>query len=370
MRIPFGNMKDGREVSLYTIHNTNGTEAAVTDLGASLVLLGFKDRAGTWRDLVLGHDNAAEYEDGHGSIGGTVGRFANRIGGGKFTLNGTTYELTKNSGPNTLHGGRDPFTKRLWTAAYASDRSVTFTLKSPDGDQGFPGNMEITVTYSLDDDDTLHIDYSARSDRDTPLNLTNHSYFNLAGLTVTEINEPDRLYDADMLSPARPACKMPSVFDQIAKINASAFTPNDAYSLPTGEILPVEGTPFDFRSPKPLGADIDAAYKQLEYGSGYDHNFVIDGEGYREAAALYCEATGIKMTVLTDLPGMQLYTANNLTDEPGKCGAVYSPRCAVCFETQYFPDSVNREYFPGGVLLAGEIYRSRTSYRFEIADGI
>ena len=359
MKTSFGNMKDGREVSLYTIENANGMKAALTDIGATLVSLLVKDRRGIERDMVLGHVDATGYEDGHGSIGGTVGRFANRIGGGRFTLNGRTYELTRNNGPNTLHGGCDPFTKRLWNAADVSKSSVTFTLKSPDGDQGFPGNMEISVAYSLDDEDTLHIDYAAKSDLDTPLNLTNHSYFNLAGTVAID---PEDLN--------HPVGETPGVLDQIAWINAVSFTPNDDNSLPTGEIRQVAGTPFDFRIPKALGVDIAADYNQLAYGSGYDHNFVIDGEGYREAAALFCEKTGIRMTVMTDLPGMQLYTANHLKDEPGKYGDVYMPRCAVCFETQFFPDAVNREDFPGGVLRAGEVYRSRTSYKFEIADGI
>ena len=220
--------------------------------------------------------------------------------------------------------------------------------------------MEISVTYSLDDDDALHIDYTACSDHDTPLNLTNHSYFNLAGSAPAASNE----------NSTECITEIPSVLDHIAIINAVTSTPNDSDSLPTGEIRPVAGTPMDFSLPKKLGQDISAMYDQLDYGSGYDHNFVIDGEGYREAAALYCEKTGIKMTVLTDLPGVQLYTANHLNDEPGKYGAVYTPRCGVCFETQYFPDAVNKENFPGGILKAGEKYHSRTTYRFELADRI
>ena len=389
----FGKLKDGRNASLYVLRNTNGMAAAVTDYGATLVKLIMPDRDGELRDVVLGHDDVSEYETGHGSIGATVGRFANRIGGACFTMNGKTYELTANNGPNALHGGRDPYSKRLWQAKipfgrintneiykqYAieslNDRwpvnaqnsldgdTVTFSLDSPDGDQGFPGDLHIEVTYTLTADNELHIDYCAvlAGNAATPLNLTNHSYFNLSG------------HDSG------------TVYDQTVQINAEQFTPNDSWSLPTGELKDVAGTPMDFRKAKRIGQDIHAEDEQIEIGCGYDHNFVLDGwkekaiepeepsvkraEGqcrYRECAALYSAESGILMTVLTDLPGMQLYSGNHLGGELGKGLASYMDGAGICFETQFWPDAVNKEDFPGGVLRPEEEFRSRTTYRFSI----
>ena len=375
--IGFGELSDGRKAGLYILKNTSGVEAAVTDYGAALVSLVIPGRDGKMKDVVLGHDDVTYYETGHGSIGAVVGRFANRIGGARFVFNGKTYELTANNGPNALHGGRDHYIRRLWTAkidfasmksgeiykAYAkeslNDRwptavqesmdgdKVTFCLDSPDGDQGFPGNLHIEVTYTLTDENELHIDYKAVSDADTPLNLTNHSYFNLDG-------QESR-----------------SVLDQICQIRADYFTPNDSTSLPTGELRPVKGTPMDFRTPKALGRDIYLDDEQLGYGNGYDHNFVLKGEAgedglceYRECASLFSEESGIRMEVLTDMPGVQLYTANSLKGEPGKRGIVYTPRCGVCFETQFWPDAVNKEHFPGGVLGKDKEFNSRTTYKF------
>ena len=389
----FGKLKDGRNASLYVLRNTNGMAAAVTDYGATLVKLIMPDRDGELRDVVLGHDDVSEYETGHGSIGATVGRFANRIGGACFTMNGKTYELTANNGPNALHGGRDPYSKRLWQAKipfgrintneiykqYAieslNDRwpvnaqnsldgdTVTFSLDSPDGDQGFPGELHIEVTYTLTADNELHIDYCAvlAGNAATPLNLTNHSYFNLSG------------HDSG------------TVYDQTVQINAEQFTPNDSWSLPTGELKDVAGTPMDFRKAKRIGQDIHAEDEQIEIGCGYDHNFVLDGwkekaiepeepsvkraEGqcrYRECATLYSAESGILMTVLTDLPGMQLYSGNHLGGELGKGLASYMDGAGICFETQFWPDAVNKEDFPGGVLRPEEEFRSRTTYRFSI----
>ena len=389
----FGKLKDGRNASLYVLRNTNGMAAAVTDYGATLVKLIMPDRDGELRDVVLGHDDVSEYETGHGSIGATVGRFANRIGGACFTMNGKTYELTANNGPNALHGGRDPYSKRLWQAKipfgrintneiykqYAieslNDRwpvnaqnsldgdTVTFSLDSPDGDQGFPGDLHIEVTYTLTADNELHIDYCAvlAGNAATPLNLTNHSYFNLSG------------HDSG------------TVYDQTVQINAEQFTPNDSWSLPTGELKDVAGTPMDFRKAKRIGQDIHAEDEQIEIGCGYDHNFVLDGwkekaiepeepsvkraEGqcrYRECATLYSAESGILMSVLTDLPGMQLYSGNHLGGELGKGLASYMDGAGICFETQFWPDAVNKEDFPGGVLRSEEEFRSRTTYRFSI----
>ena len=397
----FGKIKDGRKVSLYILRNSGGMAAAVTDYGATLVKLMVSDRDGNLRDVVLGHDDVSEYETGHGSLGATVGRFANRIGGARFTMNGKTYELTANNGPNALHGGRDPYSKRMWLARIPFGRintneiykqfaieslndrwpvnaqnsldgdTVTFCLDSPDGDQGFPGDLHVEVTYTLTADNELHIDYCAALSgaSATPLNLTNHSYFNLSG------------HDSG------------TVYDQVVQIKAEQFTPNDKWSLPTGELRDVAGTPMDFRKPKRIGKDILAEDEQIEIGCGYDHNFVLKGWNespadtmaqntdlsadaakknayglcaYRECASLYSAESGIMMTVLTDLPGMQLYTGNHLGGELGKDLASYMSGAGVCFETQFWPDAVNRDNFPGGALNTEEEFHSRTTYRFNI----
>ena len=376
----FGKIRDGRHASLFILRNASGMTAAVTDFGAALVSLKVPDRDGKTRDVVLGHDNAAYYESGHGSLGATVGRFANRIGEARFSMNGRTYELTASNGPNALHGGRDHYNTRLWEAKipfgkissnaiyqkYAleslGDRfssglqesmdgeTVTFCLESPDGDQGFPGDLHVEVTYTLTEAGDLHIDYFAAlaGELSTPLNLTNHSYFNLNG------------HDSG------------NVYEQTVQIDADFFTPNDRWSLPTGEIRKVEGTPMDFTRPKMIGRDIHAEDEQIEIGCGYDHNFILRGEpdadsgmcGYRKCASLYSEESGIMMTVLTDLPGVQLYSGNHLNDETGKDGAFYTAGSGVCFETQFWPDAVNKESFPGGILKAGKEFISRTTYAF------
>lgn len=344
MRKPFGTTADGKEAGLYILRNSREMKAAVSDYGATLVQLNIKDKKGVIRDMVLGYDDVAGYEKGQESFGGTVGRVANRIGQGRFTINGRNWQLSTNNGPNTLHGGRDFYVHRLWTLEAESDDSVTFGLESPDGDQGFPGNVHISVTYTVTEKNELRIDYKAKADADTPLNLTNHSYFNLGG------------HDS--------GC----VLSQIVTIHADQITENDQNSLPTGAFLKVEGTPMDFCRPKELGQDIQEKYKALIFGNGYDHNYVINGTGYREAAVMYCKETGIKMTVSTDLPGVQVYTANYLDKEPGKGGAVYHARDAVCFESQFFPDAINKENFPGGALKAGEIFISTTAYGFSVKD--
>lgn len=344
-RYDFGTTSEGNKASLYILTNKNGMKAAVTDYGAALVHLKMYDKQGIYRDLVLGYDDVSGYELGTESFGGTVGRFANRIGRGRFMLNGNTYQLSLNNGPNTLHGGRDFYVKRLWDVSgteMKQSQAITFCLKSPDKDQGFPGNVTIAVTYSLTDDNELHIDYQAESDADTPLNLTNHSYFNLGG------------HDSG------------SVLSQYVQLYADQITEPDENSLPTGRFLNVKGTPMDFTSAKPLGQDIFKEDELLKIGNGYDHNFVIKGSGYRDAGSLYCPETGIKMLVKTDLPGIQMYTANYVNQVKGKNGAVYQARDAVCFESQYYPDAINKENFPGGILKAGEVFRSRTSYCFSL----
>lgn len=378
--IRFGKLKDGRSAGLYILESADGMRAAVTDYGAALVSLAVPDRKGVLRDVVLGHDDASGYETGSGHIGASVGRFANRIANAGFELNGQTYDLTANNGTNCLHGGRDFFKNRLWTvkidftsvrsgdimAAYASesisdkdpsrglrgmhDNMITFCLDSPDGDQGFPGNMHIEVTYSLPGNGRLRIDYRAETDADTPVSFTNHSYFNLNG------------HDSG------------TVMGHTAKINAEYYTPVDERLIPLKEAAPVAGTPFDFREEKMLGRDINADNEQLSFGGGYDHNFVIGDSAYetkersiREAGVLYSDDSGICMTVLTDMPDMQIYTANGLKDEPGKDGAVYGRRNAVCLETQFRPNAINSsdpDIREGCILKAGDEFTSSTIYRF------
>lgn len=368
----FGKLKDGRSAGLYILRNTRGMEASITDYGATLVSLVVPDKNDERIDVVLGYGDVLGYENGQNTYGATVGRFANRIGGAQFTLDGKTYKLAANNGTNSLHGGRDFYNKRLWEAmipftsisskdvaakanaiesmndggpAYVQDDmkgdTVTFSLYSPDGDQGYPGDLHIEVTYTLTNDCELHIDYSAWSDTKTPLNLTNHSYFNLAG------------HDSDV-----------SIEEHLLKLRAAYYTPNDETNLPTGEIAPVKGTPFDFTSAKPIGMDINNNDDQLKLCNGYDHNFCLDGEGYRPVAEMCSETSGVRMVVLTDLPGLQLYSGNGISEEIGKCWYVYKKRMGVCLETQFWPDAVNKENFPGGILKAGEKFTSRTTYKF------
>lgn len=336
----FGKTAAGWETTLYTLENKNGMQIAVSDYGATLVKVIVPDREGRPVDVVLGYDDAAGYEQGDKFFGAIVGRMANRIGGASFSLNGKTYCLAKNDHGNNLHSGMDFYSKRMWrTERYGKDH-VCFSLHSPDGDQGYPGDLDITVTYTLTDENEVKIHYHAVPAEDTIVNMTNHSYFNLSGQGSG------------------------SVMDQEVWIDADAFTEADAESIPTGEITPVEGTPMDFRSSKPLGRDVDADYQALRFGGGYDHNWVLNGSGFRKVAGLASEKTGISMEVYTDLPGMQLYCGNFLEGDKGKGGCVYEKRSAVCFETQYFPDAVHKENFEGPVLKAGQVYDTETVYRF------
>ena len=338
----FGTTKDGKEAHLYTLENKNGMKAYVSDFGAVLVSLLVPDQEGKAVDVVLGYDDAAGYEQGDAAVGAVVGRNANRIGGAGFELNGVSYELDKNdNGKNNLHSGLNYYHKRLWEVKYYEADHVSLMLHSPDGDQGYPGALDMHVTYTLDDDNTLTIHYEAVPDQDTVINMTNHSYFNLNG------------HDSG------------TVLNHKVTLNADFFTPADAESIPTGEIRSVEGTPMDFRAGRVLGDDIDADYEPLRFGSGYDHNWVLKNEGrFDKVAEAVSEKSGIVMEVYTDLPGVQIYTANFLDNEPGKEGASYMRRGAVCFETQYYPDSVHHENFPQPVCRKGEKYDTRTAYRF------
>lgn len=342
MRSEFGITAKGEKASLYTMKNQNGMEIAVSDYGAVLVKVLVPDRDGNQQDVVLGYDEAGGYESDDFYLGATLGRVANRIGGGQFELNGKSYSLTRNSDQNTLHGGRDFYNKRMWKVEVADNSHVTLLLHSPDGDQGFPGAVDIRVTYSLTEENEVKIHYHAVPQEDTLLNLTNHSYFNLSGHASG------------------------SAMEQEVTICADAYTRADEQSITTGEIVSVEGTPMDFRKEKAIGAEIEADYEALKFGGGYDQNWVINGAGYRQAASMYSKETGIGMKVYTDLPGMQFYTGNFITRVNGKGGAVYQKRHGVCFETQYFPDAVHKENFEGPVVRAGVVYDTTTAYQFYI----
>ncbi len=341
----WGNMQGGREVYLYTLVNRNGVSASFTNLGAVWVNMNVPDRDGNVVDVVLGFDSADEYLINPPHFGAPIGRNANRIAGAKFTINGKEYKLEPNNGPNNLHSGPDLYQSRLWDSeAEENDlgTSVSFSLFSPDGDQGFPGNANITITYTLTPDNSLDISYHMICDADTVANFTNHSYFNLDG------------HDGK------------DTLKQRVWIDADTYTRADEGSIPTGEFTPVKGTPMDFTVMKPIEQDIHEDYEALVFGGGYDHNWVLNhpqGE-VSLCAASESDKTGIRMEVYTDLPGIQFYTANFLKNMTGKGGAVYEKRCCYCFETQYYPDSVNKPEFQSPVLKAGEEYKTTTIYKF------
>lgn len=328
---PFGVTKDGEAVSVHCIRN-EALAVEIMEYGAAIRSL-WVHHGGAWTDAVLGYDTLREYEENDGYLGACIGRVGNRIGGAAFTLNGKDYRLAGNDGENHLHGGERGFDKYVWSAEMLPD-GVRLTRVSPDGEEGYPGTMCAAVSYRLCGD-TLTMAYEASADRDTLCNLTNHSYFNLNGSG--------------------------SVLGHTLQIGAEEFLENSAATLPTGKRLPVAGTPFDFRAPKRVGQDIGADDIQLRNGGGYDHNFCLTGE---TAAVLRGDASGITMTVRTTLPGMQLYTANFLTERRGKQGAIYAPRCALCLETQYFPNAMACDGFEKPILRAGDLWRHCTTLTF------
>lgn len=330
------------EAVLYTLTNENGMSASITNYGAALVKLNVPDKEGNLRDVVLGYDDVTGYEKGGGSFGAPVGRNANRIGGAVITIQDKTYELEKNDNGNNLHSGTNYYNKRIWNVGEKTDSKIEFVLHSPDGDQGYPGTLDMHVTYELTEDNELRITYDAVPDQDTIINMTNHSYFNLDG------------HDSG------------NVLKELVTLDADYFTRADAQSIPTGELVDVTGTPMDFRIPRALGEAIDADYEAVRLGKGYDHNWVLKNNGkFDKVAQAVSEKSGIVMEVWTDLPGMQMYTANFLDNEQGKNGAVYGIRDAVCFETQYFPDAVHHENFASPICKKGIPYHTVTSYKFE-----
>lgn len=338
----FGHNHRGEAATLYTFENNSGMVMEVTDFGATLYSLLIPDGKGRCLDVVLGYDAPTGYEGPSGTFfGATVGRNANRIAGGAFRLNGKDYTLDKNNGGNNLHSGLDFYSFRIWQVTDTSDRSITFSLHSPDGDQGYPGAVDIHVTYTLTEENSVRIDYTAVPQADTILNLTNHSYFNLNG------------HDSG------------SILKHTVRMEADFYTRADAQSIPTGEITPVDGTPMDFRVKKEVGRDIDAPYEALVFGNGYDHNWCLKNNGkFTKIAELTGDESGLSMDVYTDLPGVQIYTANFIVEEPGKLGAVYHRRQGICFETQYYPDAIHHPNFPSPVFRAGQVFRSATEFKF------
>lgn len=344
---PYGTTPEGEETTLYTLTNANGMVARITDFGGIIVSLTAPDREGNLEDIVLGFDDFSGYLGEHPYFGAIVGRYGNRIALGKFTLDGQEYTLAVNNGPNALHGGLVGFDKKLWDAEpFEEPQAVGLKLDlvSPAGEEGYPGTLTVTVTYTLTNLNELKIHYLATTDAPTVINLTNHSYFNLDGAG-----------DGDIL-------------DHEIMINAAHFTPVDETLIPTGEIRPVEGTPFDFRTAKPIGQDIAAEDQQIEFGGGYDHNFVLDKpqpSALSKAAEVYEPDSGRVMEVFTTEPGVQFYVGNFLDGTlVGKGGIAYEKRYGFCLETQHFPDSPNQPDFPSVVLRPGERYTSTTIYTF------
>lgn len=327
--------------TMYTFENKNGMVMEVTDFGAVLYSLMVPDKDGNLVDVNLGYATPEAYGEQTSGFGATIGRNGNRIGGAKFTLNGKVYELTPNNNGNNLHSGLDFYQHRMWTVKETTENSITFSLHSPDGDQGFPGNFDVDVTYTLTDDNELKIDYDGMTDADTVINMTNHSYFNLNGHASGNILEHELWVDAD------------------------AFTATDDKLIPTGEIRSVEGSPMDFRVKKLVGRDIDADYDALNYAGGYDHNWCLNNNGeFKKVIEISSDLSGITMEVYTDLPGVQIYAGNFLVSEPGKSGATYKKRQGICFETQHYPDAINHDNFPSPVVKKGEAYRTTTVYKF------
>ena len=340
-KISWGKTPEGESVDLYTLRNAKGSEVGITTYGGTVVSLKVPDRSGGMGDVVAGFDSLDGYLKPPPYFGAIIGRYGNRIGRARFSLNGMEYKLAKNDGENHLHGGIRGFDKRVWTAKLLTPpRSLELTYLSKDGEEGYPGNLSATVTYTLTDANELKIDYSATTDKDTVINLTNHSYFNLAG-------------EGDILG-------------HEVVINADRFTPVDKGLIPTGELPSVTGTPFDFRMAKTIGERIEQKDEQLMLGHGYDHNFVLNrsGSGLELAAKVTDPKSGRVLEVLTTEPGLQFYTGNFLDGTLQGKGKTYTRRSAFCMETQHFPDSPNKPNFPSTVLRPGETYRTTTVYRF------
>lgn len=337
---------DGKEVRLYTLTNKNGLKAAVTNFGGKIVSLLVPDSSGKLTDVVLGYNSIKDYQQYKKNgefFGSLIGRYGNRIAKGKFSLDGKSYQLAINNAPNALHGGPKGFFGVVWSVVKTTPNSVELHYLAKDGEEGYPGNLDVYVTYTLTDDNAFEIAYKATTDKATVLNLTNHSYFNLNG-------------DGETIN------------NHTLQLNASRFTPVDSTLIPTGKLEPVAGTPLDFTKPEKIGSRIDDKNQQLTYGGGYDHNFVLDeAKGQHLAATLTGDKSGIEMQVYTDQPGIQFYGGNFMEGgDKGKSGKPYEKRTALCLETQHFPDSPNQSQFPTTTLKAGATFNSVTSYKFSV----
>lgn len=349
-RDTFQTEHEGRQVDLYTLENVHGMKVQITNYGGKVVSIIVPDRDGRLGDVVLGYETGDQYIDGIASLGATMGRYANRIANAQFKLNDTTYHLDPNNGEHSIHGGSAGFRHQVWEAHQVDGKTLELSYFSGDGDGGYPGNLDVTVTYTVTDENELRLHYSATTDRPTVLNMTNHAFFNLAGEGSGDI------------------------LDHVLYVNADRYTPVDRDAIPTGELRSVEGTPFDFTRPTPIGARIDADNRQLEHVGGYDHNFVLNKQpGEMALAARLSEPTsGRVMEVYTTEPGLQVYTSNSLTGEgnqAGKGGHPYGARSAVCLEAQHFPDSPHHPEFPSTVITPDEGYESTTVYRFGTENG-
>ena len=343
---PFGTMPDGTPVQVYTLKNANGIEVKAISYGGIITSLRTPDRSGNFADIVLGFDRLDGYLTAHPYFGAIIGRFGNRIGQAQFTLDGRTYPLAKNNGPNHLHGGLKGFDKVPWTVTIADGgQAIAFSRTSPDGEEGYPGNLAVKVTYTLTDSNELMVDYLATTDKPTPVNLTQHSYFDLAGEGSGDILGHELM------------------------INADRYTPVDDTLIPTGELASVEGTPFDFRKPTAIGARINGDHPQLTSGKGYDHNWVLNrtGNGLQPAARVVETKSGRTLEVSTEEPGIQFYAGNFLDGSiTGKGGHVYAHRTGFCLETQHYPDSPNKPDFPTTILRPGQEYKTRTVFKFGV----
>lgn len=344
----FQSVVNGDSTHLYVLTNANGVEVTLTNYGGRIVSVMVPDRDGNLKDVVLGFDNIDDYVNVNNNFGATIGRYGNRIANGKITVEGVAYQLPQNNFGHTLHGGSEGFDKKVFKAEQINNQTVVFTYLSKDGEANFPGNLDVKVTMTLTDDNAIDLQYEATTDKETVVNLTNHSYFNLSG-------------DGNN-----------TILNDSLTIHADAFTPVDSTFMTTGEIAPVEGTPMDFRTPAAIGARInDYDYAQLKNGDGYDHNWVLNTKGdvTQVAATVYSPATGIQLDVYTDEPGVQVYTGNFLDGTvTGKNGAVYAKRNAICLETQKYPDSPNKPDWPSPYLKPGEKYTSRCIYKFSVKE--
>ncbi len=339
----FAGVHEGKPVGLYTLKNKKGLVAQITNYGAILVSLYVPDRKGNLADIVQGYDTVSEYINGNGPyLGAICGRCANRIAQGKFTLEGKEYSLAVNNGPNHLHGGIKGFNKVVWDVLESTASSVKMEYLSVDMEEGYPGNLRVTVTYTMTDENELTIDYQAVTDKTTVVNLTSHSYFNLAGEGSGSIYDHELMIDADF------------------------FTPTDKTNVPTGEIHSVKGTPMDFTKPRRIGESIDQDEEQLRYGAGYDHNFVLRHRTGTQglAAIVHDPGSGRVMEIFTTEPGVQLYTANWIDNEAGKGGKRYARRWSFCLETQHFADAINKPHFPSTILKPGEKYSHICIHKF------